>query len=478
MQWTLTDEIKAAIEQSAPLSLAGIVTEEVREFKRSPAYARMREAESYYLNRSDIQRKTNDIPSRSNVRMEHPVLRRLIRQKASYLLSKPFSVVTDNKAYGEALNQLFDRAFRRKLRGFVSDAIEYGIGFLQPYVDEAGLSFMRLPPREVVPLWTDTEHEKLQGIIRFYPQTVYLGHRKTEITHAELWMADGVRYFVADGGPHGQLSFAPDPEYGEEPRPHFFWRGKGYNWETPVTWMKYNDEELPLCYFLREMIDELNWQNSVTADTLRDVAKFIFVLKNYGGADLAEFVKDLRQSLAVKVDADGGVDKLSADLNIDAVMSFLDNTRRDLYDYAAAVDTKDPDLGNASGTAIQFRYMDLQTDCEALGEELQDAVQRLKPVLDSFLAASGAGDFSRADFSLLYNMDMPVNEADVINNARASDGLISRRTILENHPWVTDVGEELERLEAEKQEAMEEAETFGFGQPPGSPDGVTDDEKP
>lgn len=478
MQWTRMDEIQAAIERSAPMGLSEIVTEEVREFKRSPAYARMREAESYFLNRSDIQRKFNDIPSRSNVKMEHPVLRRLITQKVSYLLSKPFSVVTDNKAYGEALNRLFDRPFRRKLRGFVSDAIEYGIGFLQPYVDETGLAFMRLPAREVVPLWEDTEHERLQGIIRFYPQTVYQGHRKTEITHAELWMPDGVRYFVADGGPRGQLSFAPDPEYGEEPRPHFFWRGKGYNWETPVTWMKYNDDELPLCYFLREMIDEINWQNSVTADTLRDVAKFIFVLKNYGGADLAEFVADLKQSLAVKVDADGGVDKLSADLNIDAVMSFLDSTRRDLYDYAAAVDTKDPDLGNASGTAIQFRYMDLQTDCEALGEELQDAVQRLKPVLDSYLTASGEGDYSGADFSLLYNMDMPVNEADVINNARNSDGLISRRTILENHPWVTDVEEELERLEAEKQEALEEAETFGFGQPPESPDGVTDDEEP
>ena len=105
MQWTRMDEIQAAIERSAPMGLSEIVTEEVREFKRSPAYARMREAESYFLNRSDIQRKFNDIPSRSNVKMEHPVLRRLITQKVSYLLSKPFSVVTDNEAYGEALNR-------------------------------------------------------------------------------------------------------------------------------------------------------------------------------------------------------------------------------------------------------------------------------------------------------------------------------------------------------------------------------------
>lgn len=477
MQWTLMDEIKAGIEKNAPLSLCEIVTEEVREFKRSPAFRRMQEAESYYLNRSDIQRKANDMPRRSNVRMEHPILRRLITQKAAYLLSKPFSVVTEDPAYGKALNTLFDRTFRRKLRGLVTDGIKSGIGFLQPYVDDGGgLAFMRVPAVEIIPLWEDAEHERMQGFIRFYPQTVYLGHKKTEVTHAELWTSDGVRYFIADGGPRASVSFSPDPEYGDRPQPHFNWRGKAYNWQSPpLIWLKYNEEELPLCYFLREMIDEINWQNSVTADTLRDVAKFIFILKNYGGTDLAEFVSDLQRSMAIKVDGDGGVDKLQADLNIDAVLSFLDNTRRDLYDYAASVDTKDPDLGNASGTAIQFRYMDLQTDCEALGEELQGAMQRLKPFLDCYLAASGAGDFSGSEFSLLFNMDMPVNESDVIQNARNSDGLISRRTILENHPWVTDVDEELDRLEKEKQEEMAEAETFGFGQ---QPDGVTDDEEP
>ena len=43
-----------------------------------------------------------------------------------------------------------------------------------------------------------------------------------------------------------------------------------------------------------------------------------------------------------------------------------------MFDFAAAVDTKDPDLGNASGTAINFRYMDLDADCDSLGTELKD----------------------------------------------------------------------------------------------------------
>ena len=342
-----------------------------------------------------------------------------------------------------------------------------GIAWLQPYFDENGkLAFMRIPSSEVVPLWKDTEHTKLDAFIRFYDQTVYVGTRKHTITHAEFWWPGGVRYFKMDAfAGSGAGEFQVDKDHGNEANdwtePHFTVGDKAYNWdEAPIVWLKYNEEELPLCYFVKDLIDDINWQNSVTADVLRDVAKFIYVLKNYGGADLAEFLRELKENMAIKVDGDGGVDKLQADLNIDAVMAFLDNERRDIYDYAAAVDTKDPDLGNASGTAINFRYMDLDTDCASLGDELQDTFRRLKLFLDVYFQATGKGDFTGDSFDIVFNMDLPVNETDVISNVRASDGLISRRTNLQNHPWVKDVDEELAQLKAEKQEEME---AFGEG---------------
>ena len=52
-------------------------------------------------------------------------------------------------------------------------------------------------------------------------------------------------------------------------------------------------------------------------------------------------------------------------------------------------------------------------------------------------------------------MDLPVNETDVIANVNASAGLLSRRTLLENHPWVKDVDGELEAVEAEKRQDLE-----------------------
>lgn len=76
------------------MTLAQIVSEEIRVFKASPEYAIMLEAESYYRNRSDVQRKTVDVANRSNTKIEHPILKKLVDQKANYLLSKPWTVDT------------------------------------------------------------------------------------------------------------------------------------------------------------------------------------------------------------------------------------------------------------------------------------------------------------------------------------------------------------------------------------------------
>lgn len=324
----------------------------------------------------------------------------------------------------------------------------------------------RLPLYKVAPLakFGFTEADALA-----YDQVIYIGTRKHTITHAELWWTGGVKYFKTDAFA-GTIAgdFIVDTEHGDETNdytePHFTVGNKAYNWDTvPIVWLKYNEEELPLCYFIKDLIDDINWQTSVTADVLRDVAKFIYILKNYGGQDLGEFIKDLKEHMAIKVTTDGGVDKLQADLNIDAVMAFLDKQRRDVYDFAAAVDTKDPDLGNASGTAINFRYMDLSSDCDSLATELKDTFQRLKLFIDVYLQIAGKGDFSKETFDIVFNMDLPVNETDVIQNAVASESLLSKRTILQNHPWVTDADEEMERIDAEKKAAMEEYGEGLFG---------------
>ena len=49
-----------------------------------------------------------------------------------------------------------------------------------------------------------------------------------------------------------------------------------------------------------------------------------------------------------------------------------------------------------------------------------------------------------------------MNEGDIINNVRNSQGIISTETLLAHHPYVTDVQAELTKLEQEQQKQMEQ----------------------
>lgn len=469
MQYTQTELINAALSapDTAPMTLEQIISREIQDFKASAQYREILTAEAYYRNRSEIQDKTINIEGRSNCRIEHPIYRRIVDQKVRYLLSRPWSVSTENEKYGQCLTDLFDNRFRRKLRQLGKNAIRDGIGWMQPYIGTDGsLCFTVLPAREVIPLWTDLECTELDSFIRFYEQVVFAGNVRKVIGCAEYWSAAGVRRFV-DENNTGRYK-----EDAQAQEAHFSYAGKPYNWNTvPLVWVRYNEECLPLLRFIKELADDYNWQTSVTADVLRDVAKFIYVLKNYGGEDIGQFLNELRRHLAIRVEGDGGVDKLQSDINVDAVMAFLDKQRRDLYDFASAVDTKDPELGNASGKAIGFRYMDLDADCTDLAAELQAAFLRLKPFLDTWFQLHRDGDFSTETFDIQFNMDMPVDETEIIANINASASLLSRRTLLENHPWVKDVEEELAAIDEQRRKEMKEFGSDLFDDGDGDRDG-------
>lgn len=456
---SIMDRINAAIERGAPLTLPQIIRKEIDEFKASEAYENIVEAEQYYRNRTEVQNKTNPIKKRSNVKMEHPLYKKLVDQKADYLLAKDFTVESENKAYAKALSDLFDRKFRRKIKSLGKGGVKNGISYLVPYLKDGAVEWMRLPSDEVIPEWADDEHTELDAYIRFHESVEYAAAEKKVVEKVEFWDRTHVSKYRAESV--GGVLLPDYDENGEYKYAHLTMDNKPYSWErVPLVWCKYNEEELPLYHFVKDLIDDYNWQTSVTADALRDIAKFIYVIKGYGQADLAGFVKHLQEALAIEVASDGGVDKLEPEVNIDAVMKFLEKNRHDLFDLAAAVDTQYQDLGNASGTAILFRYMGLDTDCANLGAELQETFESMKPFLDFALQISGKGDFSKDTFRVVFNMDMPVNETDIINNCRSSDGLISRRTILTNHPWVKDVDAELKALEEEEQRAMD---AFGGG---------------
>ena len=125
MELTRSEEIRLMIEGGAGsvMTLPEIIAAEIGDFLISPQYDIMKQADDYYRNRSDVQRKENKYKNRSNTKIEHPILKKLVDQKANYLLSKPFSVESENKAYADALTEMFDGRFRQKIKSMGKGAV-------------------------------------------------------------------------------------------------------------------------------------------------------------------------------------------------------------------------------------------------------------------------------------------------------------------------------------------------------------------
>ena len=64
------------------------------------------------------------------------------------------------------------------------------------------------------------------------------------------------------------------------------------------------------------------------------------------------------------------------------------------------------------------------------------------------------------DVNIIFNRDILINEGEAIDNIAKSEGVISDETRLKQHPWVDDPVKELEKIKAEKEQAVADIDIY------------------
>lgn len=433
----------------------GMMTDEqllaaiVKDWETSDKRKWMVIGERYYRTKMDIEKKQQDITWRSNQKLAHDFVKKLVNQKVGYLLSKEPTIAAENEDYRKIMQDMFDKRLLKTIKNLGKEAINKGVAFLYVYIDEKGeLSFKKIPSEQIIPFWKDNDHEEIVSFIRVYEEVVYTNTQKQKQKKVEYHHPKGIKYYVMQAD-----SLIPDVLAGVETNYHFTINEKPYLWERmPLIAFKYNEEEQPLIDCIKSLIDDYNLQASVNADLLADIPNFIYKLVNYGGVDLQEFLNDLNRYRAVKLDENGNVDKLQADLQTDSVEKELLRIRKAIYEFGRGVDTQDENLGNASGVALRYRYSDLDMDCNILETEFQSSLEQLIWFIDQYLLMTGKGDFTNEPISIIFNRDIIINESEVIANCQASVGILDDQTIRENHPWYTERVEERLKKQQEQEQ--------------------------
>ncbi len=430
--------------------------EEIRRFKCSAVRREMLDGERYYDGQHDVLKQRRmvvgeggeavELKNLPNNRVVDNQYRRMVNQKANYLLGKPVDFQSDKRDYAAACAAFFDAGKRRMLMRMAKKCLNQGIAWIYPGYDRRGNFILRcFDGCEIIPGWRDSQHSELEYAIRLYGQISYSGAREEVLEHAEVFVKEGIYFFALEDG-----RLKPETPFF---KPYMTIGGKTAHWEKiPLVAFKRDERETPLIRSLKSLQDGLNAVTSAFQNGMEeDCRNTIMVLVNYDGENLAEFRQKLAAYGAVKVrtvdGAPGDVKTLKVEVNAENYRAIIDIFRRAIIENAMGYDAKDERLlGSPNQMRIKSMYSDIDLDANGMECEFQAAFEELFWFIDRHFCHAGKGDFTGEALKVIFNRDTIVNEGDVIDNLVKSRGLLSEETLVAMHPWVQDWQREMERL--------------------------------
>lgn len=458
------------ITESGSLDIA-FLEKTLNEWLDSERRKDMLLGEQYYFGKHDILNRQRMVINESggkspvdnlpNNKLIDNQYKKLVDQKDNYALGKPMTIATSDDTYLEELNRIFDKKMAMKMRRLGKMSINGGIAWLHPYVNENGeLKFAIFPSYEVCPIWTDASHSDLSGALRCYKEQVYRNGSVETIERVELHSKSGVTRYVRNGNSLVLDKSNPHSDYLQI-------NGNPFNWDrVPLIPFRYNADETPLINNVKCLQDSLNQVLSDFQNNLEeDPRNTILVIKNYDGTDLGSFRRNLATYGAVKVQTvdgvQGGIDTLKVDVNAQNYQAILMQLKRAIVENGRGFDAKEERMdGDPNQMNIESMYTDIDLDVDAMESEFQSGLEDLKWFIDTYLKATGKGDFFDTKAEFVFNRDIFINEDAIIDNCVKSAGMISNTTIISHHPWVTDVQREMSLIEDDKQKELEEMEAF------------------
>ena len=214
---------------------------------------------------------------------------------------------------------------------------------------------------------------------------------------------------------------------------------------------------------VKGLIDAYDMLSSAGVNDFVDLVSLYWAIVGYGGEAAQAIVKKLQINRAVNISgADGSIEAKQVNLSEAGRIEYLNMLRRDIYHFGMGVDTDNDKLGNASGVSLKFQYTLLDLKANAMAAKLRNAIKDYFWFVTDDYNRLNKTDYNSDDIVVTINKTMITNDLETVNMICSSEGIVSKQTLLENHPMVSDVNEELKRLEKEERDNIEAFAKYGL----------------
>lgn len=417
------DIICAAVPDAEALGAA------VGEFLRTVRPERQR-LYDYYRGEQSVD-KGETVRGRPNNRLRAPFPRYITEVHTGYFLG-----VSPTLAYGDAAAGAHYAALSRTLSlphlyfDIGRDMSICGVGFALVWAERSGVRVCRCDPCDCFAIRSSEAGSPLLATVRLF------AGREGEL-RGVLYTPELLVSFVWSGG-SVTLGTAEKNLLHTIPLLPFYNNCQGTGDFEMVT----------------GLVDAYNLLLSGAMDDMQSVANAFLAL--YGMQGTTQ--KDIEQANRTRILAlsEGGrAEFVVKNLNHEALGQLETNLRRSILQLSMTPDLCDEHFaGNSSGVALQYKLWGIEQVRAAKERTFTDGMGTLLAALTAGERLLGCGVDLRGGEMTFYK-NLPQDYAALVSTLLSLSPLLSKRTILENLPWVADVQEELKRKAEETDENNE-----------------------
>ena len=154
---------------------------------------------------------------------------------------------------------------------------------------------------------------------------------------------------------------------------------------------------------------------------------------------------------AVSLPEGAKLETLEKKTNTDTLIQSLEKFEELLIKYGNGFDTKrSMGTGTPNEMTLKSMYNDIDQDADEVETEFNLRIDHLLWYVDFDLANKGKGDFSKTEVEIKFTRNMIMLDSETIQNINNSSGLVSAKTLLQQHPYIQNVEKELEQLKQER----------------------------
>ena len=381
----------------------------------------------YYRSQQPVP-KGEAVRGRPNNLLRIPFPRYITEVHTGYFLGLPptldFPRAADGAAYAALSASL---GLNHRLFDVGRDMSVCGAGFVLVWLEQTGLHACRCDPLTCFSIRSGAAGAPLLGTVRLF-------QGPDGETGGILYQSGALRPFTWDGR---RAVWAGPPE-------------ENLLRALPLIPFANNCQGTGDFELVTDLVDAYNLLLSGAMDDMQSVANAFLALYGMLGTTQGD-IDEANRTRVLSLAEGGRAEFVVKDLNHEALGQLENNLRRSILQLSMTPDLSDDSFaGNTSGVALQYKLWGIEQVRAAKERSFTPGLKALLAALSGGLSTLGTPADLASGRPTFYK-NLPQDQAAQAEALLSLAPVLSRRTILEHLPWVTDPEEELRRIEKEEQ---------------------------